>query len=262
MPTPGCAFNDHTNKEETALVPAKETSPAPVPSGSGLPVDRLSPLAQSGMGDLLWKILEYTPCTTFILGKVSRGLNQRIGEGVRLNITEIFNRHSSGNHILCKYVQKLGVKHAAKLERIRKNTPGANPISDAESRLWMISQASLVNTIRSLGVVVPGKILLPEGFAGLCNDVQRVQDFNSHIFWRTLRMEIMISNPGREEVPAEDAPLEDVRAWMQEAANASVLRRITNLDLSGQGLTCIPMEIRFCKRLSTLNLSGNRLTCS
>jgi Leucine-rich repeat (LRR) protein len=67
------------------------------------------------------------------------------------------------------------------------------------------------------------------------------------------------THPDLQEVPADDAPVQDIRRWLHAEESQPALRRITHLNLRGLTLTCVPLEIRLCTGLQQLDLSNNQL---
>lgn len=60
--------------------------------------------------------------------------------------------------------------------------------------------------------------------------------------------------------PAVDAPAKEIRSWfMDETRSGRALRLIRRLDLSGLGLTEVPLELQGCTKLCFLDLSHNSL---
>lgn len=102
----------------------------------------------------------------------------------------------------------------------------------------------------------PNQILGVSEIKGLENRIERNENRDLQEVWSQLHGKAQLP----EGVPGPNAPVEEIRLWMHGREGQQVLRRIRDLNLCEDQLTCVPGEIALFLGLRELDLANNRLT--
>jgi hypothetical protein len=77
--------------------------------------------------------------------------------------------------------------------------------------------------------------------------------------WRAVHLVILAANSHLEGVPRGNAPVQEIRSWMQTQANQPLLQSIRALSLANLQLTCVPKELGLLTGLQRIDFSRNQL---